>query len=96
MKMFLAKLDNNEERTVGNLVAFMNSHNLRFGPATSDRQIEIYTRLVPILTAIRDRVRTGEYVPSAPDRTGESLKSAAKEVFKPMKWDQLEAHARDQ
>ena len=96
MKMFLEKLENNEERTVGNLVAFMNSYNLRFGPATSDRQIQIYTMLVPILTAIRDQVKTVEYTPSAPDRTGEGLKAAAKEAFKPMKWDQLEAHAREQ
>ena len=28
--------------TVGDLVAFMDAYNLRFGPATSDRQIEIY------------------------------------------------------
>ena len=74
----------------------MNSHNLRFGPATSDRQIEIYTRLVPILTAIRDQVKTEEYAPSAPDRSGEGLKAAAKQVFKPMTWDQLEAHGRGQ
>ena len=96
MKTFLAKLENNEERTVGNLVAFMNSHNLRFGRATSDRQIEIYTRLVPILTAIRDQVKTEDYAPSTPDKSGEGLKAAAKQVFKPMTWEQLEAHARDQ
>jgi hypothetical protein len=74
----------------------MDSYNLRFGPATSDRQIQIYTMLVPILTAIRDQVKTVEYTPTPPDRTGEGLKSAAKEAFKPMKWDQLEAHAHDQ
>jgi len=27
------------ERSVGDLVAFMNAYNLRFGPATSDRQV---------------------------------------------------------
>jgi hypothetical protein len=96
MKMFLEKLENREERTVGNLIAFMDSYNLRFGPATSDRQIQIYTMLVPILTAIRDQVKTVEYTQSTPDRTGEGLKAAAKEAFKPMKWDQLEAHAREQ
>jgi hypothetical protein len=96
MKSFLDKLDKNEERTVGNLVAFMNSHNLRFGPATSDRQVEVYTRLVPILTAVRDQVRTENYTPTAPDRSGEGLRSAAKQAFKPMTWDQLEAHAKDQ
>ena len=96
MKMFLEKLENNEERTVGNLITFMDSYNLRFGPATSDRQLQIYTMLVPNLTAIRDSVKTVEFTPSPPDRTGEALKSAAKEAFKPMQWEQLEAHARDQ
>ena len=96
MKAFLAKLDDNEPRTVGHGIAFMNSHNLRFGPATSERQIEIYTQLVPILTAIRDDVKNQNAAPSAPDRTGEGLKSAAQRTFKSMSWDQLEAHSRDQ
>ena len=42
MKDFLAKLGDNEETNVGDLLAFMNSHNLRFGPATTDRQIALY------------------------------------------------------
>ncbi|MFI5454963.1 MAG: hypothetical protein ACHRXM_05880 [Isosphaerales bacterium] len=96
MKAFLAKLDDTDERTVGELVAFMNSHNLRFGAATSDRQIGIYTRLVPILTAIRDEVITESATPSTPDRTGQGLKSAAKQAFKGMSWDQLDAHSRTQ
>ena len=74
----------------------MNSHNLRFGPATSDRQVRIYARLVPIFTAIRDQVKTEEYAPTPPDRTGEDLRDGRQAVFKPMPWDQLEAHARDQ
>jgi hypothetical protein len=96
MKKFLEKLENNDERTVGDLVAFMDAYNLRFGPATSDRQLEIYTRLVPILTAVRDQVKTQGYAPTAPDRTGEGLRNAAKEAFKPMPWDALESHAREQ
>ena len=44
----------------------MNSYNLRFGPATSDRQIEIYARLVPILTAIRDDVKDDTVVANGP------------------------------
>jgi hypothetical protein len=96
MKKFLEELKNDEQRTVGNLISFMEAYNLRFGPATSDRQIQVYQMLLPILTAIRDQVKTIEYVPTAPDRTGEGLKAAAKNAFKPMPWDQLEAHARDQ
>ena len=97
MKVFLAKLESGEERTVGDLVAFMNAHNLRFGPATSDRQVKIYTRLVPILTSIRDDVRTASAVAATvPDRTGEGLRAAARQAFKSMTWDQLEAHAKSQ
>jgi hypothetical protein len=95
MRKFLEKIENSEQRTVGDLISFMDAYNLRFGRANSPRQLEIYTRLVPILTAIRDSVKTSDYKPSPPDRTGEGLKAAAKEVFKPMTWDQLEAHARD-
>jgi hypothetical protein len=95
MKAFLAKPDDGEERTVGDLIAFMHAHNLRFGPATSNRQIEIYTRLVPALTAIRNESDTEKVGASSPDRTGEGLRSAAKQVFKGMSWDQLEAHLRN-
>jgi hypothetical protein len=96
MKAFLEKLDENKERTVGDLVAFMNAHNLRFGATTSDRQIQIYTRLVPILTAIRNEYKLDNANPYPPDATGESLRSAAKQAFKPMAWDELEAHSRSQ
>ncbi len=94
MKDFLAKIGDNEETNVGHVLAFMNSHNLRFGPATTDRQVAIYTRLVTDLSAIRDQVKTEEYAPTPPDRSGEGMKAAAKNAFKPMPWDQLEAHAR--
>ncbi len=94
MKAFLAQLDDGEQRTVGDLVAFMNSYNLRFGATTSDRQIEIYSRLVPALAAIRDMANSEKAEPSAPDRTGSGLIAAAKDTFKGMSWDHLEAHLR--
>jgi hypothetical protein len=96
MKEILTKLEDDRERNVGDLIGFMSSLNLRFGPATTDRQVEIYARLVPILTAIRDQVKTEEYVPSALDRSGDGFKKAAKQVFKPMPWDALDAHNREQ
>ncbi len=95
MKEILTKLEDDRERNVGELIGFMSSFNLRFGPAATDRQIEIYGRLVPIFTAIRDQVKTEEYAPSAPDRTGEGFRKAAKQAFKPMPWDALDAHDRD-
>ena len=67
---------------MGDLVAFMHAYNLRFGPATSERQIEIYSRLVPPLTAIRDEPSSDKADRPALDRTGEGLRSAAKSAFK--------------
>jgi hypothetical protein len=94
MKKFLDTLDDGQERTVGDLVVFMNAFNLRFGAATSDRQIEIYRRLTPALKDIRDAANTPGAAPSTPDRTGKGLRSAARATFKGMSWDELEAHAR--
>jgi hypothetical protein len=96
MRRFLEELKSDEERTVGELIAFMDSYNLRFGRATTNRQLEIYGRLVPILTEIRDSVRAERIAASPRDRTGEGLREAAKEAFKSMKWENLEAHSRDQ
>jgi hypothetical protein len=96
MKRFLAELKGKDERTVGELIAFMDSYNLRFGPATTSRQLEIYKELVPILTEIRDSMRTARDITSPPDPTGEGLKEAALEAFNSMKWEDLEAHAREQ
>ena len=83
------------ERTVGDLITFMNSHNLRFGPAVTPQQIEIYERLGPLLLAIRDQPQSDKQAPDAPDRTGENLKSAARNAFKGMSWNELEAHRKD-
>jgi hypothetical protein len=96
LKEILTKLDDDRERTVGELIGFMSSLNLRFGPTATDRQVEIYARLVPVLAAIRDQVKTEEYAPSAPDRSGEGFRKAAKQAFKPMPWDALDAHDRDE
>jgi hypothetical protein len=96
MKKFLAGLEDGKERTVGGLIAFMNAYNLRFGAATSDHQVQIYSRLVSILTAIRDEINKEQGAPSTPDKTGEGLKSAARAAFKGMSWGDLEAHSRDQ
>jgi hypothetical protein len=94
MQAFLKQLDNGQERTVGDLITFMNSHNLRFGAATTDHQVAIYAGLVPVLTAIRDAPPSQSAGASAPDQTGGGLISAAKAAFKGMNWEQLEAHLR--
>ena len=66
------------------------------GAATSDHQVQLSSRLLPILTAIRDEIDREQGTPSTPDKTGEGLKSAALAAFKGMSWGDLEAHSRDQ
>ena len=95
MKKILAELEDGKPRALGDLVAFMNAFNLRFGPATSPRQVEIYQQLVPMLAALRDSVADRQNPPAEPDRTGEGLKSAAKGAFQGMGWDQLQAHSKN-
>jgi hypothetical protein len=45
--------------TLGNLIAFMEVYNLRFGAATTPAQRLIYRQLFPVLDDLRDRVATG-------------------------------------
>jgi len=52
----LAELEKIENTTVGNLVAFMHSYNLRFAPATTAKQKAAYRELYPILAGERTRI----------------------------------------
>lgn len=78
---------------VGDLVRFMHSFNLRFGPAVSDRQRDLYSRLVPALEGI-----LAEAGPAAPVPAGQPspLPAAARDVFGSMSWDDFRAHAKSQ
>jgi len=52
----LAELDTIKKTTLGNLLGFMHSFNLRFGPATTPEQRAVYAQLYPMLVAQRDRI----------------------------------------
>jgi hypothetical protein len=54
----LAELNRLDKTTIGNLLAFMHTFNLRFAPATTARQRQVYTELYPILDETRDRIRS--------------------------------------
>ena len=97
MKQLLSELQEGKERTVGDLITFMNAYNLRFGPAKSDRQKEIYARLAPILTSIRDEIGPGPDARASLDKSsGSNLKAAAQSAFQRMHWEDIDAHSRDQ
>jgi hypothetical protein len=52
----LAELEKIETSSLGNLLAFMHTFNLRFGPATTPRQRQVYADLYPVLDQTRDRI----------------------------------------
>jgi hypothetical protein len=52
----IAELEKIDTTTVGNLIAFMHSYNLRFGVAETASQKEAYRQLYPILLATREKM----------------------------------------
>ena len=52
----LAELDSIDETSLGSLLAFMRTYNLRFGPATTTAQRSVYRNLYPIMAQARDRI----------------------------------------
>jgi hypothetical protein len=52
----LVELGKIQNTMLGNLLGFMNAYNLRFGPATTARQRQIYSRLFALLDQTRDQI----------------------------------------
>jgi hypothetical protein len=67
----LQDLDKYKETTTGNLLAFMHTFNLRFGPAKTQEQVAVYRELYPVLRSERDKLfgAPGSQAPPPP-RTG--------------------------
>jgi len=109
MKKVLAQLETWREVGVGDLIAFMQTYNLRFGPATTAQQLQVYQGLVKLLTQVKNDMTTDATAPAqaaaaapppppAPgtaDNSGKALQSAARQAFGGMTWPQLEAHGRE-
>jgi hypothetical protein len=111
MKKVLAELESEHETTVGKLIGFMHAYNLRFGPATTARQLQIYQTLVALLKQVTSDLNTAPAAATAPvpaaaavppppapgdaGGNGRPLQNAAKQAFGKMEWPQLEAHARE-
>ena len=93
MQKILGELDRQKEVPLGDLIAFMQSYNLRFGPTTSAPQAQIYRALAPALTQLLNDLGPPSPAATDDDASGANLSSAAKDVFKPMRWDQLQAHS---
>jgi hypothetical protein len=102
MKQVLAELESERETTVGKLIGFMHTYNLRFGPATTARQVQIYRTLVELFQGVTRDLGAGGKVdagaapaPPEPGLRGKNLPGAAKDAFGKIGWPQLEAHARE-
>jgi len=52
----LAELEKVQTTTVGNLLAFMHTYNLRFAPATTPKQRAVYRDLLPSMVESRDKI----------------------------------------
>lgn len=62
----LNELRNVEKTNLGNLLGFMRTFNLRFGPATTPEQRNAYAELYPTMDGARDRLLADLKLPEAP------------------------------
>jgi hypothetical protein len=98
----VAGLEKYPGTTVGDLLVFMHAYDLRFSPATTVRQREIYQQLFPILDSVRDGASGTEAVAAQVKNAAEGvvnkagqvlgsaesgLSSAADSFFKGMGWE---------
>jgi len=63
----LAELDSVKDTTVGNMLGFMHTYNLRFAPATTDAQRAVYSNLYPAMADARDKVLAETDAANAPN-----------------------------
>jgi hypothetical protein len=56
VNVLLAGVEKHPDASLGALMQFMTSFNLRFGAAETDRQKEVYRMLYPLLVKVRDEV----------------------------------------
>ena len=89
LDVILSGVDKRPEATLGELLAFMDAFNLRFGQATTPRQRMVYQELYPKLVALRDEV--------APLLAGVQARqpqaTAVADFFSKMDFKDLQKHA---
>jgi hypothetical protein len=99
MEEAIAGLEKAPNTTVGDLLGFMHAYNLRFAPAKTRRQVQIYQEIYPVLAnapkSLPDKVAdsvsqvaasTVNRVKGAVGSTEKALGSAASSFFKAMDW----------
>ena len=62
----LRELEKIETTPVGNLLAFMHTYNLQFGPSTTPKQAQTYRALYPLLASSREKILGANPPPKTP------------------------------
>ena len=91
LDVLVSGADKRPEATLGDLLSFMASCNLRFGPASTPRQREVYEMLYPALDRLRDQI-----APALADASKPAPKSTGAEpgeFFSEMSYDDLKKKA---
>ncbi len=76
VNVLLAGVEKRPEATLGDLMDFMATYNLRFGAAETDRQKAVYRKLYPMIAKVRDEVSPNGPAPSGPAMTGHEVPGA--------------------
>jgi hypothetical protein len=95
VEKIIAELESAKETTLGSLLGFMHTFNLRFGRATTPTQRAAYEQLFPLLDAHRDRIvretRTDDKASArATDTPPPPRRNDATDFFQGMHLDHLE------
>jgi len=83
----LGELEKVKNTSLGSLLGFMHTYNLRFGPATTTEQRAVYETIYPLMVEHRDKVVKGADLPATP--AGQA-RSHPTEFFRGMHLDHLE------
>jgi hypothetical protein len=89
INVLLSGVENRPDATLGELLNFMTSFNLRFGPSATPRQRDVYKMLYPMLDNLRDQVAPALASTAPPKSTG----TEAGEFFSGMQYEDLKKKA---
>lgn len=88
----LAQLESFEGGSLGDLIVFMHSFNLRFGPASTGRQRSLYNQLGGSMEKALDQIGAAKQQVAAGlavDASGKEFVGAAHQAFQGMNWKQF-------
>jgi hypothetical protein len=88
INVLLAGVEKRPDTTMGDLLSFMQSFNLRFGPAKTPEQRAIYAQIFPALDGIRDEINASGIAPTDPGRPSGTVPA---DFFSGMDYGHLDA-----